>query len=251
MTQLIKNKNKKFDPNTKFWKFLKSKVNDYVYNDLVKCSKKKVGELKNTKSDLITNMSFDDISALTCYSTNEVYVPLNESLRARSDKWAPFCGCLLSGLNKLPFVWENLYRGISSDTLKKNLDKYKVGAILRWDSFSSTSCDLSVAEDYAEETGTIFEIEHGFRGRDIELFSAYPTEKEILFSISSHFIITKIYKRDKRNIITLKEIPFPWDSKTILWVDDRPTNNKELMEEFEANGIMVIPCISTYGVKEF
>eukprot|EP01084_Bolivina_argentea_P285382 489372_1 len=250
MAQLIKNKNKKFNPQTTFWKFLKSKV-DTEYNYLVSCCTDKVNQLIQTQSSLIKNMSFDDISAIVCYTTEEVYRALNKSLRNRSDEWAPFCGPLLSGLNKLPFVWTKLYRGTKSKTLKKYLHKYKTGAILRWDSFSSTSSELSVAESFATSEGTIFEVEHGFRGRDIDLFSACQGEKEILFSISSHFIITKIYKRDKRDIIVLKEIPFPWDFKTILWVDDRPTNNKELMEEFEAKGIMVIPRVSTYGAKEF
>lgn len=35
------------------------------------------------------------------------------------------------------------------------------------------------------------------------------------------------------------------NTKTILWVDDRPQNNTEIREFFEGNGIEVIPALST------
>eukprot|EP01084_Bolivina_argentea_P285385 489377_1 len=251
--KLIKNKNKTFNPNTAFWKFIKQKTSN-SYNNCVNMCKEKVDKLKEKQSSLIRNMSFDDISAITLYTTSEFYRPLNSSLRSRKDEWAPFCGPLLSGLNKLPFVWQKLYRGTKSKTVKKRIkESYKVGAIVRWDSFTSTSTDKNVATNgfFCGAGGTVFEIESGFRGRDIELFSAVQSEKEILFSVSSHFVITYIDTSAERCIVKLKELPFPWDSKTILWVDDIPTNNKGIMEEFEANGIMVIPRISTFGAKEF
>eukprot|EP00483_Globobulimina_turgida_P012981 UN13005 len=67
--------------------------------------------------------------------------------------------------------------------------------ILRWDSFSSTSTLEKVAKGFAGSNGAVFEIANGFRGRDIRKFSAFKKESEILFNISSHFVVTKNMKK--------------------------------------------------------
>eukprot|EP01084_Bolivina_argentea_P056276 103027_1 len=203
-------------------------------------------------------MSFDDISAITLYTINEIYRPLNKSLRSRKDEWAPFCGPLLSGLNKLPATGkQKLYRGTKSKTIKKRIEQcYKVDAVIRWDVFTSTSSDynvvngFSVFDNVATNVFSVFEIE-SFLAVDIELFSAIPSEKELLFSPSSHFLIRNINISEDQTVVKLKELPYPWDSKAVLLVNDSMKDYKNLMDECRSKGVMVIPRISTYGAKEF
>eukprot|EP01084_Bolivina_argentea_P049768 91526_1 len=180
------------------------------------------------------------------------YSALNKSLKEKKDDWAPFCGPLSVGLYKLPFInfdKNKVYRGfcLSYDKKCKESAQYDKGSIIRWSSFISTTTDHRVAEMYAGED-IVYEIENGFHGKDIAKFSQKgPDEAEVLFNLSSHFLIcdTKI----KGNIfyVKLKELPFPCRAKTILWVDDNPGGNKKLMELCERNGIMVIPTVSTQG----
>ena len=44
---------------------------------------------------------------------------------------------------------------------------------------------------------------------------------------------------------------FPWNNKAILWVDDKPNNNKKLMQKLAKNGIMCIPRVSTHDAMQF
>ena len=46
-------------------------------------------------------------------------------------------------------------------------------------------------------------------------------------------------------------MPFPWNNKAILWVDDKPEGNKPLIEKLERNGKMIIPRKSTKAALDF
>eukprot|EP01084_Bolivina_argentea_P173712 300907_1 len=44
---------------------------------------------------------------------------------------------------------------------------------------------------------------------------------------------------------------FPWNRNAVLWVDDNPDNNKDLMQALESRGIMTIPRVSTKQALDF
>eukprot|EP01084_Bolivina_argentea_P239438 402461_1 len=267
---LIKDKNKKYIPDTDFWKFIKQwcikqykKQGNEFYDKFVAKAKRRTKKLLTQDKALVEHLSFDQITAIHFFTMDHFYSALNKSLREGKDDWAPFCGPLSIGLYKLPFIHfdkNKVYRGfcLSYDNKFEDQRKriresaqYDKGSIIRWSSFTSTTIDHRVAEMYAGDD-IVYEFENGFHGKDIAKFSQKgPDEAEVLFNLSSHFLICDTKMKGKTFYVKLKEFPFPWDAKTILWVDDNPGNNKKLMEKCERNGIMVIPRISTQGALEF
>eukprot|EP01084_Bolivina_argentea_P239439 402467_1 len=273
---LIKDKNKKYIPDTDFWKFIKQwcikqykKKADENYAKFVAKAKRRTQKLITQDPGLVKHLSFDQIAAIHFYTLKDFYKGLNASLRDGKDNWAPFCGPMSIALYKLPFIDfdkvknmpNTVYRGFCLKHSKKQetqeqrqrireSTEYDKGSIVRWSSFTSTTIDKQVAEIYAGED-IVYEIEGSFHGKNIAKFSSKPDEAEILFNLSSHFLICDTKMKGKTFYVKLKEFPFPWDAKTILWVDDNPGNNKKLMEKCERNGIMVIPRISTQGALEF
>eukprot|EP01084_Bolivina_argentea_P239444 402478_1 len=248
---LIADAGKKFNENTLFWKFIKKHCNE-KYQQIVQVATNKVYKLIKQYPKLVENLSFDQISAIYCYQLDIFYAQLNQSLRSNSDKWSDFCGPLSAALYKLPFC--DFEKNTVYLALKLKEQKYTKGCIIRWSGFTSTTLDIQVAKQHVGSDGVIYEIESGYHGKDISKFCAIPDEKEVIFNLSSHFLITDTRIEDKIYYVKLKELPFPWqgkNSKTLLWVDDNPGNNKKIMEQCERNGIMVIPRVSTQGALEF
>eukprot|EP00483_Globobulimina_turgida_P006064 UN06074 len=179
-------------------------------------------------------------------------------LRSKSDAWSDFCGTLSVALYKLPFIdfeRNTVFRGLYLSDKEKSKKireggKYKKGSIVRWSDFTSTTLNEQVAQIYSGED-IIYEIQSGFHGKDISAFSPMQHEEEVLFNFCSHFLIVDTEEKNKIFYVTLKELPFAWNAKTILWVDDNPGGNKNVMEECERVGIMIIPRLSTQGALEF
>ena len=245
-------KDKNFNPNTSMWTFLRNKFGDSTFNAMKQQSINKYNSLKSSHPTLIEPLSFDQIAAIYLYTTNYLYKALNYELRDGKSEFADFTVELVVGINKLPMVWTKTYRGLKSNfkTYHSYIpDVYKKGAVVRWDAFNSTTKELGVAKGFAGSKW-IIEIE-GYHGRDIQPFSAYATEAEVIYTVSSHFLITNVYNQDGYTFYKCKEMAFPWNQKAILWVDDRPTNNKGLIEQLEQKGIMVVPRISTHDAMQF
>ena len=111
-----------------------------------------------------------------------LYPLLNSALRDHSHaenlkSFLPYLKLLIKGLNKLPLLRKQVYRGVAVD-LHEEYNQLQ-GRTFRWWAFSSTSQDESMASDFlgGEGASTLFKID-GI-GVDIAAFSAHP-ESEVL-----------------------------------------------------------------------
>ena len=108
---------------------------------------------------------------------------LNSALRDHAhpenlEAFLPYLKLFLKGLNKLPLIRKQVYRGVNVD-LHEEYNRLQ-GRTFRWWAFSSTSQDESMASDFLGGAGesTLFKID-GI-GVDIAAFSAFPSESEVL-----------------------------------------------------------------------
>eukprot|EP01084_Bolivina_argentea_P059127 107918_1 len=237
------NSKQRNDNNNGFWNFLKSKR---IPLDL-----KLITYLLQDK-ELVRDLSYDEITAIYLY--NSIQTKMNKSINDQKDEWSIFCGPFLSGLTKLAFQYDDsrtTYRWISTkqQSVYNIILHYKAGDLLRFDTFLSTYSQVPPVGDCS--SGFMLEITNGFRGRDISQFGKYKPKTQILFNITDHFEITNMYEQSKIIYVQCIHIPIPINNKTILWVDDKPNNNKYLMKEYENNGIMIIPQISTNGAIKY
>eukprot|EP01084_Bolivina_argentea_P318349 552063_1 len=217
---LINDSNKKYIADTDFWKFIKDwcikkykKQGNECYEKFVLKAKHHTNKLLTHNPQLVTHLSFDQIAAIHFYTMEHFYRGLNDSLRAGKVDWSPFCGCLSIALYKLPFInfdKNKVYLGFCLSQDKQQSIQYDKGSIMRWNCFTSTTVNKQIAEIYASKD-IVFEIESGYHGKDISKFCVKGSDEvEVLFNLSSHFLIcdTKI----KGNIfyVKLNELPFPW-----------------------------------------
>lgn len=109
---------------------------------------------------------------------------------------------VMTALRKLPRVTgKDLHRGLKGEV---NIDKnhYFEGNIITWSALTSTSPDMKVTRSFlAKESvsgnamGTLFIIKNGW-GYDIQPYSAFPGETEILIEPERQFEITDVIKSD-------------------------------------------------------
>ena len=113
-----------------------------------------------------------------------LYPLLNSTLREHPQPehlkaFLPYLKLLLKGLNKLPLVRAQVYRGMSGD-LHEEYNQLQ-GKVFRWWAFSSTTRHRRNAVAYFGKPGenrTLFTIDA--IGVDIAAFSAFPDETELL-----------------------------------------------------------------------
>ena len=111
-----------------------------------------------------------------------LYPLLNSTLREHPQPehlkaFLPYLKLLLEGLNKLPLVREQVYRGMTGD----HHEEYNQlqGKVFRWWAFSSTTTQKSQAERFlGDGDRTLFSIDA--IGVDISRFSAHQDEAEVL-----------------------------------------------------------------------
>jgi len=150
----------------------------------------------------------------------------------------------LTALQKLPFSWGTVWRGRKKRP--HDISTWEVGQCVVWKGFSSTSTSKAEAVKFAGPDGTLFEIE-SFSGRSIKDFSLFPIEDEVLFPTFSGFTIESVSKQSNSMLhVTLKESTLWFGNHVLLWVDDHPKNNKEIMEKVAAQGVSIV-CKATTG----
>merc|ERR1719237_194774 len=133
--------------------------------------------------DPIANTTVDEAAAIQLYTqVCCLYPMLNSALRDHArpenlEAFLPYLKLLLKGLNKLPLIRKQVYRGVAVD-LHEEYDQLQ-GRTFRWWAFSSTSQCESISKTFLGQTGesTLFKID-GI-GVDIAAFSAHP-ESEVL-----------------------------------------------------------------------
>ena len=109
---------------------------------------------------------------------------------------------VMSALWKLPRVTgRTLYRGVRGE-VSLDKDHYRKGNVVTWPALSSTSPAMEATKTFlakgsknGEATGTLFIIDKGW-GYDIQPYSLFPDEEEILLKPEKQFRVVFIPKQD-------------------------------------------------------
>ena len=125
-----------------------------------------------------------------------LYWQLNRQLRRRGvgartemvTTWGTFVHYALKGMRRLPDFEGVVYRGYPDKAT--TLAQYKLGRPIQWGAFTSTSTDLEATKGFTDQAnGVIFKITVS-SGKDINAYSFFPCEGEILLSPNHRFIVS-------------------------------------------------------------
>jgi hypothetical protein len=174
------------------------------------------------------NTSHDESGSITLYTEewtpaeNSLYYILNRVLRD-SDRtklipFFPYLKLLLTALLHQPRYKGSVWRGVKADLRTQ----YPKGSKVIWWSFSSCTTEMSALESdlFLGKSGTrtLFRIDNCTRAVDIQKFSGFPMEAEVLLIPGVHLEVVDV--GDMGNglvIITLKQIPPPFDPIDFDW----------------------------------
>ena len=120
-----------------------------------------------------------------------------------------------SALRKLPRVTgRTLYRGVRGE-VSLDKDHYHKGNVVTWPALSSTSPDMGTTKAFlakgsksGEATGTLFIIDKGW-GYDIQPYSLFPDEEEILLEPERQFRVASVIPSSALTIINLEMLDTP------------------------------------------
>lgn len=144
------------------------------------------------------------VAAMIGYTGHD-YAKINYALRkndaAMLAKLAPYVQLIRTGLAQLPPFVGTVHRGVDLSNTAAAVAKYRPGAIVVEEGFTSTSYDIA----YSLIGNTRFVIESK-RGRNIESLSAFQNEKEVLFMPGSRFRVRSFEKADWQHVIHLDEV---------------------------------------------
>jgi len=153
-------------------------------------------------------LTLDEIAAIHLYTQeSQFYKILNtylrESDRNKIKSFFLYLRLMLSAMNKLPKITENLWRGVPQDISKDYPDNKK----FYWWGFSSTTTDhklLKSEQFLGPSKGTLFMIKCS-RGVSIAKYSAIPAESEVLISPGIRFVVKACIQVGGAHLITLEE----------------------------------------------
>ena len=119
---------------------------------------------------------------------------------------------VMCSLRKLPrCTGKTLYRGVRGGV---DVSSYKEGSTVVWRGLSSTSPDMSVTKAFLAKSsdngnvkGTLFVIENGW-GYDIQQYSLFPEETEILLEPERRFYVQSVLPADL-TVIKLQMLDTP------------------------------------------
>ena len=183
------------------------------------------------ESMLFKGFTEDDAAAIAMYTYDfgykefecNPYRIVNISLVDRNfnslQKASGILYLVMTALRKLPRVsGMMLYRGVRGEV---NLDKdhYREGNIITWPALSSTSPDMKTIKIFLtgkpnrktnrkNRNGTLFIIEDGW-GYDIQPYSLFPGEAEILLEPERQFRVLSVIQAEDVDVITLKMLDTP------------------------------------------
>ena len=181
------------------------------------------------------NLTVDDAAALAMYTfdfgMNELYhlnpyriinSALNKRTEKNMEKAKDLIYLVMKALRKLPVEHGmELHRGIRVDVSENtnqsggnSFPSYTEGSIITWDALSSTSPDMTVTKTFlaggaktGKAAGTLFIINNGW-GYDIQPYSLFPTESEILLEPERKFRVTSVIPAEL-TIIKLEMLKTP------------------------------------------
>ena len=95
----------------------------------------------------------------------------------------------MTGLEKLPDFEGDCWRGYNHGTKAEIIRNYPLGRPVQWGAFTSVTTDLDSAKGFAPDTRVIFKIAVT-SGRNINAYSFFPQEGEILLSPNHRFTVS-------------------------------------------------------------
>jgi hypothetical protein len=163
----------------------------------------KVLELQYTPTPI--KLDPDSIGAIVAYTHDlqqvgkqgNLYFELNGMLRQRVataratlvQTWGGYMYFMMTALSKLPDFEGECYRGYNHGTQEQIVREYAVGRPIQWGAFTSVTTSLAAARGFAPNSRVIFKITVT-SGRDINAYSFFPQEGEILLSPSHRFTVS-------------------------------------------------------------
>lgn len=146
------------------------------------------------------SVSADSAAAIYAYTQEEpnVYNKLNAASRGRGNRaklllniYRDYLHHLYNASTTMPNFAGRTYRGI---TVRLASNKYPVGEVITWHQMSSTTKRITATLPFLRRTasggleGTLFVV-NVIAGKEIDLFSAFPNEDEVLIPINSFFLV--------------------------------------------------------------
>ena len=118
---------------------------------------------------------------------------------------------MMTGLEKLPDFEGDCWRGYNHGTKADIIRNYPLGRPVQWGAFTSVTTDLDAARGFAPDTRVIFKIAVT-SGRDINAYSFFPQEGEILLSPSHRFTVSSKPREEGGftiiNLVQVTGVPF-------------------------------------------
>lgn len=157
--------------------------------------------LESCSEEMMKPLDVNEMMAIALYTydlkeikpDDNFYFIFNSMLRNRDPHalhiWKGYLYYLFKALQKLPDISVTTYKGATVDhnLIRSN---YKKGRKIHWSGFSSTTTDLSIAKRFAAASKLLFRIEV-LEGKDIQKFSFFKKEKEILLNPNINFVVTR------------------------------------------------------------
>ena len=198
--------------------------------------------LREEGEKLFEGFTEEDAAAVAMYTydfgSNEFesnpYRIVNKSLVGRNyaalQKASGLLYLVMAALRKLPrTTGRTLYRGVRNEV---NLDEdhYYEGNVIAWTALSSTSPDMNAVKDFlangsstGNASGTLFIIE-GAWGYNVQPYSLFPDEEEILLELCRQFKVVSVIKSEL-TIIKLHMLDTPLCLSKVF--DKKSVNSKK------------------------
>jgi hypothetical protein len=182
-----------------------------------------------------------------------------ENSFTKEEKWNdgkiiyPVLYYLYKCLVNLPFYNGYTIRCVNLDD--DITSEYKIGTVITWLQFNFSLVGKDPSPFLAKRN-TIFYI-YSINAREISKFSYYSSEKEVLYSPFSHFLVFKKEYVNGKYRIYMRQIEIGLYVNNIVWVDDNILNanweNKTLMEMayLKNKTLKIIPKITTDTAMAF
>jgi CheY-like chemotaxis protein len=193
------------------------------------------------------------LQAVSLYTQESfIYKDLNTTLRSGDEQqiasWKVYMNKLMRGLRHVPVELNTkVYRGLSASSL--DIDQLQVGQVLLFKAFTSCSKKKSVAQNFGQ---ILLKIKCK-TGRYLKQFSAFPSEEEVLLSAFSCFKVVSVTPgtNTTKPIVKLEEVHERTDTRNVLWVDDNPIGNKDIITHCLKKGIVVAHVQSTEEALDY
>jgi hypothetical protein len=122
------------------------------------------------------------------------------------QQWKPYIWYLIQAMQLLPPYRDLVVRGITVRVEEQVWnDMYKIGNVVTWYNFCSSSSDSLVAQAFLGDTSNpvaVFIIKSK-TGRNISSYSYYPDEEEVLFEPRSKFLVKNVLSVDTAKLLNL------------------------------------------------